>query len=191
MTFWLIFLSKQTPGHYNPVKFGLWEGPLNVLLAPKLPSAHKSSVLIWRVSTSPTTTCTRSVSTMITSISYVREIGRVRLLWKLLSESWREWISTRWWPRARLTLPWSAQSWWTPLPWSNWIGGMCWKLVRLCLNLFAAQSLPSYVESKLYVPGICQDLGWKLELWDGDKQSCTWLVAQHFVNTTTWGHQHL
>ena len=38
-------MVEQTnqPGNYDPVRFGPWEGPLNVLLVPKLPSTHKST----------------------------------------------------------------------------------------------------------------------------------------------------
>ena len=39
-----IFEQVNQPGNWDPARYGPWEGPLNVLLVPKIPSAHKSGV---------------------------------------------------------------------------------------------------------------------------------------------------
>ena len=39
-----LYVWPTQPGNWNPVRFGPWEGPLSVLLVPKLPSAHKSGI---------------------------------------------------------------------------------------------------------------------------------------------------
>ena len=37
-----VFEQTHQPGNWDAARYGAWEGPLNVLLVPKLPSAHKS-----------------------------------------------------------------------------------------------------------------------------------------------------
>ena len=37
-----MFEQTHQPGNWDAARYGAWEGPLNVLLVPKLPSAHRS-----------------------------------------------------------------------------------------------------------------------------------------------------
>ena len=37
-----VFEQTNQPGNWDMARYGAWEGPLNVLLVPKLPSTHMS-----------------------------------------------------------------------------------------------------------------------------------------------------
>ena len=40
-----VFEQVNQPGNWDPARYGQWEGPLNVLLVPKIHSAHRSQAL--------------------------------------------------------------------------------------------------------------------------------------------------